>query len=173
MLGEAIKEVREEKGITQQDLGQMSFLSYKTISAMETGRRRITKENAKNICEKLGDPKVYMEAVNEICGGVFSVPWLNGNAVDLHRSSVKEKVIEELDEAINAINLIKTYKNPNSCTSTDKEVVAKSIQETIDVYVASAIYIAVMCREYSIDIKKMFQIQKDKLIKRGYLKANK
>lgn len=171
MLGTVIKEAREEKGITQQNLAQNSFLSPKTISAIETGRRALTHENMRIICEELDDPVVYMEAASEVCGEVFSVHWLDGECADLHRASVKEKVIEELSEAIRAINLTKVYKNPKCCTKNDVDTVRKSVQETIDVYVASAIYVAVMCKEYSLDIKEMFKIQKQKLINRGYLRG--
>lgn len=171
MLGTVIKEAREGKGITQKDLGKGSYLSYKTISAIETGRRGITQENLKTICNGLDDPRVYMEAVNEVCGGVFSIQWLDGDAADLHRASVKEKVVEELVEALDAINLTKVYKNPRCCDTQDVNIVERSIQETIDVYIASAIYVAIMCKEYSLDIKEMFSTQKQKLISRGYLKG--
>lgn len=171
MIGAAIKEARELKGITQKNLAEDSFLSPKTISAIETGRRALTHENLKIICSELDDPRVYVEAVNEICGNVFSINWLDGDAADLHRASVKEKVIEELSEAIRAINLTKIYKNPKSCDECDIENIKCSVQETIDVFNATAIYIAVICREYSLDIREMFNIQKEKLIKRGYIKG--
>lgn len=170
MISDAIREARELKGISQKDLGNGSFLSYKTISAIETGRRPVTKENLKNICNELDDPRVYMEAISQICGDVFSVYWLDGKCADLHRASVKEKIIEELSEAIRAINLTKVYKNPACLNDEELKVVEKSIQETIDVYRAAALYIAVMCREFNLDIKEMFQIQTKKLIERRYLK---
>lgn len=168
--GTIIKEVRESKGITQQGLGQVSFLSDSTISAIETGRRALTQENLKIICKELDDPKLYFEAASEITGDVFSFHWLDGEAADLHRASVKEKIIEELSEAIRAINLTKVYKNPKSCNEAEIENIICSIQETIDVFNASAIYVAVMCREFNLDIKEMFKTQKQKLISRGYLK---
>ncbi|MFL0196963.1 helix-turn-helix domain-containing protein [Clostridium sp. WILCCON 0269] len=171
MIGTVMKEAREEKGITQQELGQLSFLSHKTISAIETGKRRLTKENLKNICKELDDPKLYFEAASEIMGDVFSLDWLDGDAADLHRAAVREKVIEELHEAVQAITLTKTSKNPKACDEKDIENIVKSIQETIDVYKASAIYIVVMCKEYSQDIKKMFRIQKEKMIERRYLRG--
>lgn len=169
MIGHVIKESRELKGITQQDLARKSYLSDKTISAIETGRRPVTKENLKTICRELDDPMLYMEAVNEVCGDVFTVHWLNGKAADLHRASVKSKVVEELGEALKAINLTKVCNKPQTCNAEDLKSVVTSIQETIDVYKAAAIYIAVMCREYNVDIKDMFRIQKEKLILRQYL----
>ncbi len=170
MIKDAIKDARESKGITQKDLGESSFLSYKTISAIETGRRPLTQENLKVICKELDDPRLYFEATSEITGDIFTLHWLNGEAADLHRACVKEKVVEELVEALDAINLTKVAKNPSCCSEEDKKIVTTSIQETIDVYIASAIYVAIMCKEYNLDIKEMFGIQKKKLIKRRYLK---
>lgn len=172
MIGGVIKEARELKGISQKELGKGSCLSYKTISAIETGRRPVTQENLKNICNELDDPRVYMEAIKETCGDVFSVYWLDGECADLHRASVKEKVIEELSEAIRAINLTKVYKNPKCLNGEELRIVEKSIQETIDVYRAAALYIAVMCREFGLDIKSMFGIQTQKLIERRYLRES-
>lgn len=171
MVGMAIKEAREIKGITQKKLGECSYISSKTISAIETGRRNLSQDNLKYICEELDDPRVYLEVASEICGEVFNIPWLDGESADLHRASVKEKIIEELSEAIRAINLAKVYRNPNCCSDEDINIVIESIQETIDVYNASAIYIAIMCREYNIPIKEMFKKQRQKLIDRGYIKA--
>ncbi|AKN32630.1 transcriptional regulator [Clostridium carboxidivorans P7] len=172
MIGNAIKEAREEKGFTQKYLGEASCLSQKTISAIETCRRSITQENLKNICNELNNPIVYMETINEMCGDAFSLQWLDGDAADLHRASVKEKVMEELKEAIESIHSAKVYNMPKTCKNEDLKLILKSIQDTIDVYKGSAIYIAVMCREYGVDIRGMFRIQKQKLINKGYLKSD-
>lgn len=173
MIGVAIKEARELKGITQKDLGKESLLSEKTISAIETGRRGITQENLKILCKELDDPRLYFEAASEICGDVFAINWLDGEAADLHRASVREKVIEELDEAIKAIYLTKTYKQPAACGGDDIKAIETSIKETIDVFDASAIYITVMCREFGLNIKDMFRLHKEKLIFKRFLRGEK
>lgn len=172
-IGLAIREARLNRNFTQQTMGSKSYCSGKLISAIERGERQASVDVLEKITSELDDPRLYMEAANEITGGVFGVNWLDGESADLHRASVKEKVIEELSEAIRSINLTKVYINPKSCSKEDVEKVTSSIQETIDVFNASAIYIAVMCREYNIDIKEMFNVQKRKLIERGYIKNKK
>ncbi|MCT8978684.1 helix-turn-helix domain-containing protein [Clostridium sp. CX1] len=171
MIGVAIREARELKGITQRELAQLSFLSDKTISAVETGKRALTLESLDFICNELNDPRVYLESTNKVCNGVFGVQWLDGEAADLHRASVKEKVMEELSEAIRAINSIKTYKNPKICSKEEMEDNRYSIQQAIDAFNATGIYIAVMCRECGFDIKEMFEDNRGKLIQRKYLKG--
>ncbi|MDT8717628.1 helix-turn-helix transcriptional regulator [Clostridium sp. 19966] len=172
-IGLAIKESREIKHITQETVGAMAYCSGKLISAIERGDRNINLSLLKSIASSMDEPRIYMEAANEITDGVFGVPWLDGELVDLHRSSVKEKSIEEFEEAINAIKLTRISDNPKACKQEQRDRVRKSILEVIDVYVAAAHYIAIMCREYDFDIKVLFNEQREKLIEHGYLKNEK
>jgi transcriptional regulator with XRE-family HTH domain len=169
-IGLAIRESRQIKRYTQEDVGAMGYCSGKMISAVERGERQISVDVLKNITKGIDEPRVYMEAAAEITGGVFAVSWLDGDCVDLHRSSVKDKVIEELAEAIKAVSSAKVTDNPRLCKMDQREKVKESIEEVIDVYVAAAHYVAIMCREYNFDVKEMFQAQRQKLIEHGYLK---
>lgn len=169
MLGTAIKEARGRLGITQADLAENCYLSDKTISAIETGRRGINTDTLKYICKRLDNPRTYLEAIDNWGEGIFTPHWLDGQAADLHRASVKEKTIEELSEAIRAINLVKTYKNPDTCGQEERKVIERSIQETIDAFNACAIYVAIICEEFGFSVKDEFNIQRQKLIERGYM----
>lgn len=172
-IGLAIRDSRQLKNFTQEKVGAMAFCSGKLVSAIERGERQVSIDVLRNITKGLDEPRVYMEAANEITGGVFGVSWLNGECVDLHRASVKEKVVEELHEAITAIDVLKVCDNPKTCKNEQRELVRKSILEVIDVYVAAAHYIAIMCREYDFDIKDLFQEQREKLVQHGYLRNSK
>jgi len=169
-LGLAIKEARLNRNFTQEAVGAMGFCSGKMISAIERGERQANFDVLERITSQLDNPRLYFEASSEITGGVFSANWLDGDAADLHRSSVKDKVLEELAEAINSISIIKAYKKPKVCTKEDYEYVQASIQQAIDAFDASAIYIAVICSDYGIDIKEMFQMHKTKLVEKQYIK---
>lgn len=170
-IGLALRESREIKHITQKTAASMGYCSYKLISAIERGERQISIDVLGRLTNEMDDPRLYMEAANEITGGVFGVPWLNGDCVDLHRSSVKEKVSEELQEALNAISKVRIYNNPNKITPEQLNSITESILEVIDVYIASAHYIAIMGREYGLSVKDLFEEQRQKLIKNGYLKT--
>lgn len=169
-LGLAIREARINRNFTQKTVGSIGFCSGKLISAIERGERQPSVDVVERLTKELDDPRLYMEAANEVTGGVFGVSWLDGDCVDLHRASVKEKVIEELSEAIRAINNVKVYDNPKAIKPDRKEYAKKSIQESIDVYDAIAHFIAVMCNEYGLSIKEMFKEHRQKLMERGYLK---
>lgn len=169
-VGLAIREARLNKNFTQEAIGAMGFCSGKLISAIERGERNASFDILSKVTEELDDPKLYLEAANEVTGGVFTVPWLNGDSVDLHRTSVKEKVIEELTEAIRAINLVKTYNNPKACKPDQKELARESVLESIDAYIGIAHYIVIICNEYGLSVKELFTEQRKKLIKNKYLK---
>jgi transcriptional regulator with XRE-family HTH domain len=169
-LGLAIKGARLNRNFTQEAVGSMGFCSGKLVSAIERGKRQASFDILGNITKELDDPRLYMEAANEVTGGVFGVSWLDGECADLHRASVKEKVIEELSEAMRAINQVRVYDNPKASKQEQKDLARKSIMESIDVYNAIAHYIAVMCNEYGFSIKELFSEHREKLIDRGYLR---
>lgn len=169
-VGLALREARQVKKISQQALGSMGFCSGKLISAIEREERQPSFDIMGKLTYELDDPRLYMEVAEEVTGGVFSVPWLNGDCVDLHRSSVKEKVEEELNEAIESIRLTRICNNPKTCKSDQRRLIRKSILETIDVLVACTTYIAIMCREYEFSVRELFKEHRNKLVERGYLK---
>lgn len=169
-IGLAIKGARLSRNYTQNAVGLMGYCSGKMISAIERGERQVSVDVLEKVTKQLDDPKLYMQAANEVTGGVFAVNWLDGDSVDLHRASVKEKLIEELSEAIRAINTVRVYENPKHMKPEQRELAKKSIQECIDVYDCVAHYIAVLCDELGFSIKEMFDEHKNKLIERDYLK---
>lgn len=170
MLGPLIKAVREKKGITQEELATRHFMSRRTLSNIEKSGENINFYTIAGIIKYLNDPVLTIEAINELTGGMFSIKTLNGSNVDLHRSCVKEKIIEELNEAINVISNSRIYQNPNGITGLDRSLIRKGIMEIIDVFNASGIYIQVMCSEYGFDAQEMFKEQEEKMIKKGYIK---
>jgi transcriptional regulator with XRE-family HTH domain len=169
-IGLAIRGARLNKNFTQDAVGSMGFCSGKLVSAIERGERQASMDFLEKLTKEFDDPRLYMEAANEITGGVFGVSWLDGEGVDLHRSSVKEKLIEELSEAIRAINQVKAYDNPKLMKAEQKQLARKSILESIDAFNCIAHYIAVMCNELGFSSKELFEEHKRKLIERGYLK---
>lgn len=169
-LGLAIKEARLSRNFTQDAVGAIGYCSGKMISAIERGERQAKFDVLERITTNLDDPRLYIEAAGEITGGVFTANWPDGEAADLHRASVKDKVLEELEEAINSIGTIRTYRKPETCSQEDVQAVYRSIQQAIDAFDASAIYIAVICNEYGLDIKDMFNQHRLKLLEKKYIK---
>lgn len=59
-IGKAIKVLRKERGLSQDELGGLVGLSGNAISQIETGATFPHKENIKRICEALNIPVAYL-----------------------------------------------------------------------------------------------------------------
>lgn len=165
------KEAREEAGLTQLQLSMDDlFTSREAVSAQENARYHVQPELANYYAKKHNNPWVGLEAASEYVG--WGPPRLDGEAVDLHRSSVATKTVEELEEALNVIHeaVKKLNINPQFTDETDKQTIKKSILEVIDVITAANHYVAVLCREYDISWSDMWNQHKMKLIQRRFLR---
>lgn len=169
-FGDALREAHESMGLTQEAVGAIGYVSGKMISAIECGRRNAAPDTMQRITAALDNPRLYLEAAEEITGGVFATPWLDGD-VDLHRTSVWAKVIEELEEAKVTVEGTKVI-NKKLDASTKSQVLESMIQ-VLDARVAIDHYISVMCTEYGFSVKEVFEEHKDKLQKKGYIKIDK
>ncbi len=66
-LGQTIKELREEKGLTQEQLANMLHISRQNVSRWELGKRSIESTNLLKICQILGVTldELALKAVNK------------------------------------------------------------------------------------------------------------
>lgn len=167
-FGQALKEARLKRGVTQQALSSEAYVSDSLISDIEHGRRKGSKEIRASLVKTLDYAKLYMKAAEEITGGVYSTPWLDGDGVDLHRTSVWAKTCEELNEAIKAVSNADVINAPKRADEAHRQVVWNSLMQALDARVAIDHYIAVMCEEYGFSILKVFEEHRQKLESRGY-----
>jgi hypothetical protein len=97
---------------------------------------------------------------------------LDGEAADLHRTTVTMKTKEELREALESmIDASKNLTvNPRCVEKIEMEVIEKSLQECVDAITALNHYVAVVCKEYGISWSKVWKQHKVKLIQRRFIK---
>jgi Zn-dependent peptidase ImmA (M78 family)/DNA-binding XRE family transcriptional regulator len=90
LIGARIKALREERGLSQEHLAQVfGFKDRQTVSAIETGERRVSAEELLVAVEKLGAPLDYFTNPFLLVGeGKFS--WRQSN-VSLERLSAFER----------------------------------------------------------------------------------
>lgn len=167
----AAQAARKEAGFTQLEMTFDGFYgSRESISQQENGRYQVQPELSKYFVEKHNNPWVAMEAAAEYVG--WGPAKLDGEAVDLHRTTVTMKTKEELEEALSA--MIETSRkltvNPQSIQQTDIALIEKSVHECIDAITALNHYVAVICKEYGISWVKMWTQHKMKLVQRRFLK---
>ena len=172
-IGEVIREARLQLGITQEQAGGIAFVSSKTISSYECGRRHIAPEVLGVLVQQLDNPRLCMEAAAQITGGAYCSPWLDGEGVDLHRTSVWAKTLEELQEAACAVAATKVANRPQRAVESELAQVRESLMQVLDARVAIDHYVAVICQEYGESIGATYKAHREKLESRGYVQRQK
>ena len=64
-LGRAIRQIRKEKGLTQDEVAQGAGLHYTEISHLESGRRNPKFDTLKAVARGLKVPRWYLMATEE------------------------------------------------------------------------------------------------------------
>lgn len=167
----AAKNARKEAGMTQLSLELDGvYCTREAISQQERGEYRVQPNVTNYFVEKHNDPWVAIEAAAEYTS--WGPVKLDGEAADLHRTTVFLKTEEELQEALAA--MIEASKNltvnPQCADRVEIAVIEKSLQECIDAITALNHYVAVLCKEYGISWAKMWAQHKMKLIQRRFVK---
>ncbi|WP_281659099.1 helix-turn-helix domain-containing protein [Halobacillus sp. Cin3] len=162
-----MKATRVQSGKTQQQLSMDIFQSREYITKQENGERKIPPSTLQHFTKTYNNPWLALEAAKEYTG--WGVTKLDGPAVDLHRSSVREKAIEELQEAIEAMQKVTLTKQPSFTQSFELQDIEKSAEEVIDVIGASTAYVATLCEEYGLNWNQLWENHYRKLQSRGYV----
>lgn len=171
-IGAVIEQICQTRGLTQKELGDIGSISPKTVSAIKLGRRNAPKDVLHNWAETLDCPRVYLEMVQEATGGVYGTRWLDGENVDLHRTSVFMKTGEELREALEALKSTERLiiNNPNRTEEVEKAQIKEALIQCLDARVAIDTLVAVKCETYGISVRSLFLEHQHKLEQRGYVK---
>ncbi|GMA64725.1 helix-turn-helix domain-containing protein [Alicyclobacillus fastidiosus] len=159
-LGQVIKEVRKARGLSQTDLGIPYGQSM--IGRIERDERRVAPDIAPILVDKLDHPAVSITAMHEMTGGVGPV-YLNGDNVDLHRSSVRERCLHEMSESMDAIQRFHTSKPPERETERERNQRKEHLLEVLDSIVHEYMYVAVQCEEYGFSFKELHNAHYAKL----------
>lgn len=164
-IGRALKEARGKQ--TQLQLSIEENVSRETISAYETGRAKIPPDISRSIVGKKDDPWLAMAIRHEYTrtGPVR----LEGQKVDLHRSSVKNKLIEELDEAKEFVERCCVANHLSFLQSFDQQDLEETLVQLADVVTGIEHFLAVVCEESEISYLGVWQRHYNKLISRGYV----
>ncbi|WLR50070.1 helix-turn-helix transcriptional regulator [Bacillus tianshenii] len=169
-VGKRLKQLRDDNKRTQQQMAFDFNVSRESFSAYETERAKLPADIAQQLTNEFNDPFVALEAVAEYYG--WGIGKLDGQAVDLHRASVKAKTEEELEEALEAIKKVCLSNNPSFMEAHQRDELKRALMEAIDAIVALKHFVAVICKEYGFSWIKLWAEHKVKLIARKYKKAD-
>jgi transcriptional regulator with XRE-family HTH domain len=169
-LGSVFARARNWKGYTQEQLSMELPMSREAISKAETGARKIPKDLRSITVKELDYPFYSMAVAYEDTAGAW-VPELDGEAVDLHRSSVKSKTIEELNEALEALNRVCVSNHPGYIQEHQKHELEEALIQVIDAIIALSHYLAIICLDYGFSWLKLWKKQHLKLRSKGFVKG--
>lgn len=165
LVGEALKEVRGDK--TQLQLGFEFNLGREAISKYENGRAKVPADISRSIVDKFDDPKFALAVQHQYTG--TGPIWLNGPNVDLHRCSVREKTIEELEEAIVSIKKTSLAKPKEAINPYEKKNMMDMIEEAVEAATALANFIAVTTKHLDISYTGVWTSHYQDLEKAGFI----
>lgn len=151
---------RKARSKRQSELGVP--YSQQMVSKIENGERTIADDMAPHFARALDHPAMFFELARELTGG-FGPAWLNGTNVDLHRSSVREKCVEELDEAIQEIEKFRSAKPPHAEGDAERRRRKDHLLQVMDAVQAAYMYIGIQCEEYGFSLLQLSQEHFNKL----------
>lgn len=168
--GEVLRHVREGLGLQQWQLGALGNRSRNWVTEVEGGRMDGDPAVMAQIGRKLCDGRLVAQAARMITGGAFAPPVLDGPAVDLHRSSVAAKLVEELEEAVApARRLLGLLIKPiSSWSQAERNEIGMLVEQCIDAERAVQYITIAISRELDCDITYYYTAHDRKLRSRGY-----
>lgn len=163
----ALEEVLKQTGDTLADAGKATHVDGSQIGKIIKGTRKASKPVIKAAVQHYDDGRLYIAAAGEITDGA-SVPWLNN--VDLHRSTVHLKVLEEIGEAEQALMQAPITKTKDQLGQKEQQQIKEAIMESIEAITALMHYVTVLCKEYCFSYFGAWQEHRATLKAKKYLK---
>lgn len=164
-VGVLIKEMRSKQ--TQEQLAMDLNVARETVSKYENGRSRVPADISRSLMERYDNPRFAITIRNEYTS--TGPVWLDGPNVDLHRSSVKEKVLEEMKEALDKIEGFCMAKPLNRLQHFEFQAMESLIDESVEAITALEHMIAVICLEANISYREVWHRHYNFLASKGYI----
>ena len=164
-LTQAMREMRGDE--TQQQMAMGLNVSREAVTKYEGGARNIPQDIAQNLMAKHDNPRFALAIRSEYTktGPV----WLDGPNVDLHRSAVREKTLEEIKEAYEAIKAFSFAQPFQSLSAWHSPEVEKVLEEAVEAITSLEHLVVVVCEEASISYNETWHKHHIQLRSKGYL----
>lgn len=165
-VGGVIKELRG--GETQLSFGLDIGVGRERLSRYENGRAKVPSDISRTLVNRFDNPKLALAVQHEYTG--TGPIYLNGPNVDLHRCSVREKTIEELQEALDAITSTSLAKPSDAIEHFERKNIMDMIEEAVEAATALANFIAVTTEHLGISYTGVWMDHYKYLQKVGFIK---
>lgn len=165
-VGGVIKELRGAE--TQLSLGLDIGVGRERLSRYENGRAKVPSDISRTLVNRFDNPKLALAVQHEYTG--TGPIYLNGPNVDLHRCSVREKTIEELQEALESITKTSLVKPSEAIEHFERNNILDMIEEAVEAATALANFIAVTTEHLGISYTGVWMDHYKYLQKAGFIK---
>lgn len=164
-LTTAMRQMRE--GQTQEQLAMDLNASREAVSKWENGRTKIPADIAAAMMERKENPWFALAIRSEYTKtGPLR---LNGPNVDLHRSSVREKTLEEVGELIACLTEFSFAKPLKTLSEWEKPELHNLLEEAVEAITGLEHLVAVVCEEANISYTETWQKHHTQLRAKGYI----
>lgn len=164
-VGQEMKRLRGDD--TQQKFAYGTGVTREAISKYETGRVPVPPDISRGLMQKYDDARFAITVQQEYTG--TGPMWLNGPNVDLHRSAVKEKTLEEIHELLTAMRDISLAKPLGALKPFEFQELEELLQEAAEAMTALDHLIAVLCQESGIKYTDVWKKHYLSLMRSGYI----
>ncbi len=167
-----LAEERTHRRMSQRALAAKVGVSESTLRAYECGRRDIPADVAANLVRVLDSPRLRAQRCYECQVNLMTPPWLD--RVDLHPQTVRDKLAEELAEAVAALNQVSLInrRRREDLTAEDRRRLDTAIDELRDLFAALGAFFSILQTQYGYDHTTMAVGMYRKLVSRGYSSAS-
>ena len=142
-------------------------VSREAVSKWENGRTKIPADIAATMMERKENPWFALAIRSEY---TKTGPMrLDGPNTDLHRSSVREKALEETIELVNCLTNFSFAKPLQNLSDWEKPELHNLLEETVEAITGLEHLLAVVCEEADISYMEMWQKHHQQLKAKGYI----
>ncbi|MRC99846.1 XRE family transcriptional regulator, partial [Bacillus thuringiensis] len=85
--------------------------------------------------------------------GNVSIPFFNGEHIDIHPTSMRYMVNQEINEALKQLDTVCWFKPSQTWSESDKEDLKKVMHVVLDATGSMMSLVAVLCDQYGISMK--------------------
>lgn len=157
----------ERTGTTQQSIAVTALTTKSNVSMMMKGERNISSDTYRALATNSNDGVFVTDTLNEFSDG-FSTPAHSDRVYYDHPGLVKQQLIKEMKEAINALEHCDFLKRPEFMSREEKEEIVRTMTECEDVLFQGQMFLNTTCKHIKKnqrDLTKAFE-QKLKMERR-------
>lgn len=167
-LGTVLREERERVGLSQSEVAAACNVDRSMISNYERGVANMPKDLVSKAIKLLGSRKLQAQKCFECQINCLAMPYLD--KVDMHPMTVVAVILEELQEAIDALGTLKlaNKRSASDLTDTDRMAMWQAGEQVMDLMAGINTLFNAWHDWYGFDVDRQAVQGYEKLFKRGY-----